>query len=455
MGHNTRLATAIAAVLATGAAGAAVHAPATAPAPASAASPNTGLYIAGSSAAKNAVLAALESGLCGGSYSLFSSTGNTNFYAVSCTPAASTGITGANGSNVFTIWYRAEGGSVTGALPIVTGASIDQLNIASATGAGPNYTVAVNGTSAVNGIDDSFGPVGAVFKAPVQFGITDVEPGALTGDNYPSAYKSSVYGTATPAQLSALGKSALFQQVFGIFVNTKSAGGGFTSAEQSALSLSKATLTNILQGSTTDWSLASDTSGNPVTSGASPITIVNREQGSGSRTAASIYFTDDECSSTAVSIAESTLGATADYFSTGNVLAAANTIPGAITYASIDNTVASYPNLTLVSINGIYPTNLAAAQGQYDFWYEATGVANPKTSLSPSQTSLIGYLTTAFQTLGSAPHAADVLAIPGKGSPANAASLPPTPNGATPATTIYVNPFTRKASSCNTPFNSI
>jgi hypothetical protein len=450
---NTRLAAAIAAVLATGVAGAAGHTPATAPAPGSANSPNTPLYIAGSSAAKNAVLAALETGLCGGSYSLFSSTGNTNFFAVSCTPSASTGVTGANGSNVFTVWYRAEGGSVTGALPIVTGSSIDQLNLSTATGGPVNYTVAVTGSSAINGIDDSFGPTTAVMKEPVQFGITDVEPGALSSDNYPSAYKSSVYGTATATQLSSLGKSALFQQVFGIFVNTKSAGGGFTAAEQASLSLSKATITNILQGSTTDWSLASDTSGNPVTSGASSITIVNREQGSGSRTAASIYFTDDECNAAAVSIAESTAG-TADFFSTGNVLSNANTVPGAITYASIDN-AGSYANLTLVSINGIYPTNLAAAQGQYDFWYEATGVVNAKTSLTPSQTSLISYLTTAFQTLASAPHASDVLAIPGKGSPANAASLPPTPNGSATVTTIYVNPFTRKAGSCNAPLNSI
>jgi hypothetical protein len=446
---NTRLAAAIAAVLASGAAGAAGHAPV----PASASAPSTPLYIAGSSAAKNAVLAALETGLCGGTYSLYSSTGNTNFYAVSCAPSGSTGITGANGSNVFTIWYRDEGGSVTGALPIVSGSSINQLNLSSATGGPVNYTVAVTGSSATNGIDDSFGPSTAVMKEPVQFGITDVEPGALTSDNYPSAYKSSVYGTATATQLSGLGKSALFQQVFGIFVNTKSAGGGFTAAEQASLSLSKATITNILQGSTTDWSLASDTAGNPVTSGASPITIVNREQGSGSRTATAIYFTDDECNAAAVSIAESTAG-TADFFSTGNVLSNANTVPGAITYASIDN-AGSYANLTLVSIDGIYPTNLAAAQGQYDFWYEATGVVNSKTSLTPSQTSLISYLTTAFQTLSSAPHATDVLAIPGKGSPANSASLPPTPNGSATVTTIYVNPFTRKANSCAAPFNSI
>jgi len=446
MVRNPRIAAAVAAVLATGASG---YALATQPTPAAAAAPSVALYISGSSAAKPAILGALETGLCGGVYSSFSSTGDTNFFAVSCTPAASTGITSANGTNIFTIWYRDEGGSVTGALPIVSGSNINQMNISGATGSGGVYTVSIGGSSAINGIDDSF--TGGVMKEPVQLGVTDVEPGALIGDNYPSAYKSSVYGTASAAQLLALTKTPVFQQVFGIFVNTS--GGAFTAAEQATLNLSKAAITNLLQGNTTDWGAAEDITGHAVTATGNPVTIINREQGSGSRTAASIYFTEDNCNSTAASILEST-GGTADFFSTGNVLAAANIVPGAITYASIDN-AGSYANLTLVSVNGILPTNLAAAQGQYDFWYEATLVANSKTTLTPSQTSLIAYLTPQFQTLATAPHAVDVLAIPGKGSPANAATLPPTPNGSATVKTIYVNPFTRSGNSCKSPLSSI
>ena len=125
--RNIKVAAAVAAVLAAG------SALATQPSPASAAAPTVGLYIAGSSAAKNAILLGLETDLCGGSYSLFSSTGNTNFFAVSCTPAASTGVPSANGTNVFTAWYRVEGGSVVGALPLATGSSIAQLALAGAT----------------------------------------------------------------------------------------------------------------------------------------------------------------------------------------------------------------------------------------------------------------------------------------------------------------------------------
>jgi hypothetical protein len=445
--RNIKVAAAVAAVLAAG------SALATQPSPASAAAPTVGLYIAGSSAAKNAILLGLETDLCAGSYSLFSSTGNTNFFAVSCTPASSTGVPSANGSNVFTVWYRDEGGSVVGALPLVSGSSINQLSLAGASGSGGSYTVAVGGSSASNGIDDSFS--GGVFKAPVQFGITDVEPAAFVLDNYPSAYKSSVYGKASPTQLANLSATTMFQQVFGVFVNTNSS--AFTAAEKAGqgttagtLNLPNETITNALQGNTTDWSKAPDTNGNAVTASSQPIVVVNREQGSGSRAATSIFWTDDECNKLASSILETTAG-TADYFSTGNVLAAANGIPGSITYASIDNAgSSSYPNLTLVQVNGVTPTNLAAAAGEYTDWFEATANTGPNfSSLSAAQRGLIGFLTTAFQTESSVPSLADTLAIPGNST--NVASLPVSGTAVNNGKTVYINPFSRAGNSCNSP----
>jgi hypothetical protein len=446
MVRNTTIAAAIAAILASG------SALATQPTPASAAAPAVGLYVAGSSAAKNAILGALETNLCGGSYSLFSSTGDTNFFAVSCTPASGT-TAGATGSAIFTIWYRDEGGSVTGALPLVSGSSINQLLLTQATGSGGSYTVSVPGSSATNGIDDSF--ASGVFKAPVQFGITDVEPAVLIHDNYPTAYKSSVYGKASASQLAGLTAVPLFDQIFGVFVNTNSSafsssetgGQGKAPPNANTLNLPKDTITNILNSGTTDWSLASDTNGNAVTSTSLPIVILNREQGSGSRTATSIFFQQDICNSSAVSITEST-GGTADYFSTGNVLAAANGIPGSITYASIDNAGStSFPNLTLVYVDGVVPNQLNAAAGTYGDWFEATGVTGSAT-LSSNQTALISYLTSAFQTQATAPNTPDILANP----QFNAASFP---ISGTLANKIYVNSYSRAGSSCNTPVNAI
>jgi hypothetical protein len=449
MVRNITVAAAVASVLASGAAMAGQ------PTPAQAASPSVGLYVAGSSAAKNAVLSALETGssFCGGSYSLFSSTGDGNFFAVSCTPAASTGLPSANGTNVFTIWYRDEGGSVVGALPLVSGSQINQLSLAGASGSGGSYTVAVGGSSGTNGIDDSF--TGGVSKEPVQMGITDVEPGALNGQNYPSAYRSSVYGHATSIQLAGLTQATIFDQVFGVFVNTNST--AFSTAEKSgqgtataSLDLSRQTIGAILQGNQGNWNDVPDTSGNAVTSASLPITIVNREQGSGSRTATDIFFTGDHCTTPLQTpIAEST-GGTADYFSTGNVLAAANTIPGAITYASIDNAgSSSFPNLTLVAVDNVQPTNLNAAAGTYGDWFEATVTTGSSYgSLSADQQGLIQGLIAAFQTEATLPGAADILANPNYNTP----SYPISGTGVTiTGHTVYVNPFSRIGNSCNDP----
>jgi len=449
MGRNTKIAAAVAAILAAGAASAGQ------PTGTAAQTPCVGLYISGSSAAKSAVLGAIEAQICGNSYSLFSSSGDTNFFAVSCTPAASTGLSNANGSNIYTLWYRDEGGSVTGALPLVSGSSINQLQVSAATTCTGSCTIAVGGSSGTNGIDDSF--ASGVFKAPVQMGITDVEPGALIGNNYPTAYKSSVYGKATAAQLAGLGQTTVFDQVFGIFVNTNSS--AFSTAQKSGqgtanatLQLSHQTVANILQaaGGSTNWNDVSDTSGNVITGTSLPILIMNREQGSGSRTATDIFFTTDSCNKVTQSpIFESTAG-TADFFSTGNVLAAANTLPGAISYATIDNAGStSFPNLTLVAINGVQPSNLNAASGAYGDWFEATVTTGKNfSSLSPDQQALITKLTTAFQAIATTPSAVDILANPNYNTPAWPITSTANSSG---GHTVYVNPYTRTGISCNVP----
>ena len=168
MNRNSKIAAAVTTLLAAGAMRSVIAYPTLAQAQAT----TNVLYVSGASAARSAVLGAVEADICGGASNalIFNSTGNTNFFAVSCAALASTGITNANGSNVFTIYYRSEGGSVTGALPLVTGSNINQLLLTSATGTGPLYTVSVPGASATNGIDDSF--ASGVFKAPVQWGIT-------------------------------------------------------------------------------------------------------------------------------------------------------------------------------------------------------------------------------------------------------------------------------------------
>jgi periplasmic binding family protein len=471
MNPNPKVAVAIAAILAAGA----VHAQ-TAIDPTSAEN-GTPLYIAGSSAAKNAILQVLEIGtssgtpvFCAGTgYSVFSSTPDPNFFAVSCKPAASTGIAGANGTTVFTAWYRAEGGSVTGALPIISGSTINQLTLnTNFTQTSSGYTVTVGGNATGNGVDDSFTNV---FKAPVQLGITDVEPGALVKSNYPSAYSVAAFGSATATQLGNLGSNngqVIFDQVFGIFVNTT--GTGFTSAEQagngqavvtgtaSGLAISAQSIAAILQGKVTDWSkvpLANSATGAAVTgTTSSTITLINREKGSGSRTATDIFFTNDHCTTQSANLPIAEPGPT-DYFSTLDVLTAANAKAGSITYATIDQAGASFPNLTLVAIDGVQPSNIAAAAGQYGDWFEAYAITNPSVSSTSAQGTLIANLISAFQDVSELGFGqADLLANPLTSSVSPALPVTST-NGNATSKTIYTNPYSRNGNSCTDPASEL
>ncbi len=130
MNCNTNLRTAIAAVLGTVSVSGLAYANDVPPTLADAASSSAvSLYVAGSSAAKKAVLGALETNLCGGVANalVVSSVGNTNFGAVSCTPAS--GVAGADGNTYYTVYYRFEGGSVTGALPLVNNDLVETLDL--------------------------------------------------------------------------------------------------------------------------------------------------------------------------------------------------------------------------------------------------------------------------------------------------------------------------------------
>src|SRR6516225_4176572 len=91
------------------------------------------LNITGSSAAKNAILNGLEADVCGGSANalLVSATGGTkNFFALSCNTAVT--IPGITTGSLVTFYYRTEGGSVVGALPIATSKQIKRLNLSDA-----------------------------------------------------------------------------------------------------------------------------------------------------------------------------------------------------------------------------------------------------------------------------------------------------------------------------------
>lgn len=449
---------AVAAALAGGYAGSALAQPTIAQA---AAAPAT-LVISGSSAAQSSIANTVETTLCGGSGYLAiesnaSSDANKNFYAWSCNIAVAAGSLPVG--TLATIYYRSEGGSVTGALPIVDEKEIKRLDLTSTlcSASGTVGTCTVTGVTASNGPNDSWS--GAVTEAYVQLGVTDVEPAQLINDDYPSNYATSVFGSATPAQMANLSTNskAVIQQVFGIAVNTH--GMDLNTAQNgSGIHLSRESVANILNGNYTDWSVVPDAAtGDPITTSPAGIVHVDREPGSGTRTSANIYFLNYGCSATATA-AIPPGGYTYQpneplNYSTGDELTLANSTNASISYASIDNLTSpknsAYPNLVLAQINGVTPSNLAAAAGEYDYWYEATVVPNTA-ELSGNSAQLADWLVSNLPKLSAAPAATDINVIPNAVPGYNLPTVPLTTGGSS-SITIYVNPFTRGKASCAVP----
>jgi ABC-type phosphate transport system substrate-binding protein len=446
------IAAAVAVAVASGAANAAV------PTIAQAGAPNASLVIAGSSAAAPAVQNFVQNQICNGAANTLtiSSVGSTkNFLAYSC--QIPTQIDDPNGvgssipaGSVVTVYYRTEGGSVVGALPVATGKAIKRLAISTAncttTGA-TTATCTVGGTTTQAGTLDTW--TTAVANDTVQLGVTDVEPAQLTNQDYPSNYSASAFGSATTGQMQGLVTSPAVQQVFGLFVNTS--GQGFSS-----VNISKESAANLLNGTYTNWNKVPDaTTGAALTTASHPVTRINREPGSGTRTSANIYFLNYQCGSTNFMPPRS--GEVLN-FSTGDELSAINSTPGAIGYASIDNWYTAgkgstqYPNLVLVSLNGVTPSNLAAATGAYDFWYEATFVPNPSLNAGSTASTLSNFIQQNAPDIGSVPSLADINAIPFAAA-GNTPGLPLSAhtNGGAGTATVYVSPFSRSSNSCNVP----
>jgi hypothetical protein len=396
------------------------------------------LYVAGSSAAQPSFATALAADLfdAGGETVISGSAGNFKAYCGAAKAGNGAGI--ATGT-ITTVYYRGEGGSVVGALPIVSGKPIKMLDISttSCQVASPPVT----GTSASVGTTDGW--TGCVTTHAVEMGVTDLEPTVFTTPNYPSAYSVTVFGSATKAQLAGLTSTPLFQQVFGLYVNTSGINGGATGQ---AINLTPETVANILAGNYFDWNAVPTATGGQVSNVSRSITIVNREAGSGTRAGATIKFLGTNCVTSPFLLSDPT--PLNDGYSTGDVLTTAAATPGAITYASIDNVKAG---LSLASINGVTPSNLAASSGQYDWWFEAT--AQKGNITSPGGLGLYNWLVGGeLQAIATAPHADDILAIPNVLPNVNPPVVPVTNTAHTlSGHTIYINPFSKAGNSCSIP----
>jgi hypothetical protein len=440
------------------------------------------VYISGSSAAQYGLAIALGTDVFGGAGNVTiikaAGTNKINFEVFCGVSNGSVSEFGTSGTNVL-VYYRAEGGSVSGLLPLIadvnsesgivgrTAGQINQLKLsainqgAATCAADTTYGIQtctlqasdITGTSVANGPDDSFG--GAVQLKYSDIGVTDVEPGIFGpgGPNYPTPYHANVYGTMSSSQIASIGKTIGFQQTFGLYVNSPG-----------PVTLAQSTAVGLVNGTFSDWSTVPNEAnpGHAVTAGSTPVVWIDREVGSGSRAAFGIYFLGYGCGGTA---AIPDTNSANDGWATAVVLAAVGTTPGGITYASIDNGASGSSVLAALG-ESTPPTNLDSAANVYPYWFESWFVQNSKSGTHNQDGNSTGANlwndikgSGRFVLAHSAPHTKDVNAIPGAGTsttknPANAlltADTTPTPAG---TATIYDGAYTRSGNSCQAPAQS-
>jgi hypothetical protein len=464
---NRKIAVAVATALGLGGTAFAANTP---PTPSQASAATDKVFMAGSSAAVNGVLAFIETaanGVCGNAaYSVFTTPtgvpGQPDFRAVSCYAANSTYF--ASGNSV-TIWYRPEGGSVVGVFPIYNNKQINELNISAAgcvttasnaTSAAYNCT-GVLGSTPANGTNDTFS--GGVFSTTVDIGISDLEPGVFGninigqthawaggGNNDPTTaptYSSGFTGndiSVSALQGSTWSHALIFEQVFGFMVNTAL---GITD-------LPKQQLAAIFDLGTTDWNKVANgkSSSGVVSSATNAIYVCNRELGSGTRASTDVFLNGDGCNTVGSSVVSVPETGNVDNFATALEIDCVNSHANGIGYVSIDNYsklgVSPYVNVNAISVSGVTATQLNAATGVYDYVYEAS--INKNNSASADGNTFYTAVVPILQAVNTTAKSGQVLAIPGLNG--NTATIPLTTGSPSTEFTSLFNRGVGAGNSC-------
>ena len=332
-----------------------------------------------------------------------------NMQAYSCTLTAASGLPAGTKAIAY---YRAEGGSVWGVGPIAKGLSILRLEpnvVGNCTGASPSYTCLVNGFNFNNDTITS----GAAVSAPVQLGISDVEPAQFVGENWVDSTDGAGKlgaGAPTTAQLANITNSVVVAgQAFAVYVNS--------SVSSTSINISKQSLTSIFSGLYTDWSQVPKADG----SGFLPAGAINvclRDAGSGTQAGASIFFNNQNCSSSSFAFVGSPFPRNN---STGNAtsgeLGCIASHAGAIGFATIQGSAPA--GTSIVLLDGVTPSRANSANGSYGYWFEGTFNYNSTLTGSANENALAQTLITRLQTAATIPaSSANTFALPvGSNSP--------------------------------------
>ncbi len=398
--------------------------------------PNTiKLVVSGSSASRDAFLALMKDFACNTATDTFdvyeiTPTTNKDFRAYSCTIA--TGFGTASGKTA-TVYYRSEGGSAFGAVPMATNTQVMRLNIDTTCTTVSNKTfVGTTGNVAVHDCvipaasgdytlaTDTATGVAANYlvKDTVTFAAGDEEPKMYGAPNFPT---SSVFpadsDTHRQQLLSGLtGVQTGFAQVFTVIVNN---GTGSPFSGQTAPVLGRSTLAGIFSGAYNDWAQVPSAAGGYVSSASVPIKVCRREQGSGTQVAAAQYFLGvKQCVGAPGNFVVDTESATLPFASdtdgvieratTGDLTACVQALPGAVGFIAVPANGAAPGTTAFVAINGQQPSQTKAATGQYDFVFDLTY----KSIATGDAGALASGLISRAQHSASAPPVASVISLP-------------------------------------------
>jgi hypothetical protein len=390
------------------------------------------LVAAGASAARDSFLAELNASVCqAGTLTVYRATPTAlqDFRAYSCTIVTG-GTTGplfgtAAGQNA-TIYYRSEGGSGWGPSSIATNTTIQSLvvdnrcvangTITTPSGAVPLFDCAVSGYTLSNDNVTS-----GLTRRSTQLGVSDEEPNMYTDANYPgvASNRFPAFNATVRGQLNGLPRTVGFAQVFGVLLSNSGPTAGITS-------LTPAEVAAIYSGAITDWaSTINPTTGAKNPSG--PITVVRRENGSGTQVAAAQQFLGTlACQPTALTFVSDGADADSAACTSGNPSGGTNTDgvlergttsdleacinfnPGAIGPNVFKGTAPTGTHYA--QINQVAPSKYNAAKGTYNYWYEMTLQKQPGLTGLPN--AVASGLISISQRLASTPATDSALALP-------------------------------------------
>lgn len=399
------------------------------------------LVAAGASAARDSFLAELNASVCqAGTLTAYRATptGLQDFRAYSCTitnGGTVGGLFGAAAGQNATIYYRSEGGSGWGPGSIATNTTIQSLvvdsrctangTLTTPSGAVPLSECAVSGYTLSNDNVTS-----GLTRRATQLGVSDEEPNMYTDANYPGVASSRfpAFGGTVRSQLNGLPRTVGFAQVFGVLLSNNGVTSGITS-------LTPAEVSAIYSGQITDWSSTI----NPTTGAknpAGPITVVRRENGSGTQVAAAQQFLGTlACQPTALTFVSDGPDADGATCTAGNPSGGTNT-DGVLERGTTSDLEACIgfnggaigpdvfkgtapANTHFAQINQVAPSKYNAAKGLYNYWYEMTLQKQPGLTGLPN--NVASGLISISQRLASTPATDSVMALPNQ---FNAAVVP-------------------------------